>query len=187
MEDDAERLELGEALVERLLGLVLVVGQVVQVGEPEMAGVGEAGAHHPPIAGGDRRPAVARDQVRDQDEAVGEPAVRPLEHEALLVGADRGPDDLGRDVEKIGLEFAHEHDGPFDEARDLLDQALVLDQLQTLREGQRPRVLADDRLAPVGVEHDLGLQQRIDIVLVAADGDRSGRHEAVAPGDVSRG
>ncbi len=76
VEDDAERLELGEALVERLFGLVLVVGQVMQVGEPEVAGVGKTGAHHPGVAGGDRRAAVARDQVRDQDEAVGEPAVR---------------------------------------------------------------------------------------------------------------
>ena len=77
MEDDAKRLELGEALVERLRGLVLVIGKVMQVGEPEVAGVGKPGAHHPAIAGGDRRAAVAGDQIRDQDEAVGEPAVRP--------------------------------------------------------------------------------------------------------------
>ena len=68
-----------------------------------------------------------------------------------------------------GLEFAHQHDRPFDEARDLFEQALVLDELEPLREGEALGVGEDDRLAPLGVEHDLGLLQRVDIVVEAAD------------------
>ena len=121
VEDDAERLELGEALVERLCGLVLIVGQVVQVGQPEVAGVGEAGAHDARVAGGDRGAAVAGDQVRNEDEAIGEPAVGPPQDEAFLVGADGGAHDLGRNVEIVLFEFAHQDDRPFDQAGDLLD------------------------------------------------------------------
>ena len=122
-------------------------------------------------------------EVRDEDEAVGEAAVRPPQHEALLVGADGRPDDLRRDVEKILLELAHENDRPLDEARDLLEQALVVDEGQPLREGEGPRVLEDDRLAPVGVEDDLGFLERVDVVVEAAHVDRLRRHEAVAPGE----
>ena len=172
MEDDAERLELGEALVERLCRLVLVVGQVVEIGEPEVAGVGQAGAHHPRVAGGDRGAAVAGDQVRNEDEAIGEPAVGSPQDEAFLVGADGGAHDLGRNVEIVLFEFAHQHDRPFDEAGDLLEQALVLDERQPLREGEGLGVLEDDGLAPVGVEHDPGLPQGLDIVVEAPDGDR---------------
>ena len=107
------------------------------------------------------------------------------QHEAFLVGADGGADDLGRQVEERRLEFAHQHHRPFDEAGDFLEQALVLDERQPLRESKILRVGEDDRLAPVGVEHDLGLRERVDIIVVAADMDRRGRHEAMAPGHVA--
>ena len=58
------------------------------------------------------------------------------QHETFLVGADRRADHLGRDFEELGLEFAHQHDRPFDEARDLLEQAFVLDEFEPLREGE---------------------------------------------------
>ena len=58
------------------------------------------------------------------------------------------------------VERAHQHHRPFDEAGDLLEQALVLDQLEALREGEVLGVGEDDVLAAVGVEHDLGLLQR---------------------------
>ena len=166
-----------------------------------MARVGEARAHDAPVAGRDRRAAVGRDEVRDEDELVGEPAPtfsrvmaapghdgrrwRLAQHKTFLVGADGGADDLGRQVEERRLEFAHQHDRPFDEAGDFLEQALVLDEREPLRESEILRVGEDDRLAPVGVEHDLGLLQGVDIIVVAADMDRPGRHEAMAPGHVA--
>ena len=40
-------------------------------------------------------------------------------------------------------------------------------------------------LAPVGVEHDLGLGERGGVIVEAPDLDRLRRHEAVAVGDVA--
>ena len=184
VENDPERLELGEALVERLLGFVLVVGQVVKVGQPEMPGVGEARPHDPGVAGRDRRAAVARDEVRDQDEAVCEPAVGVLQHEALLVGADSGADDLRRNVEKVRLEFADQRDRPFDQPCDLLEQSLVLDEFEPLGEGEALGVGKYDPLAPIEVEYDLRLLQRLCIVLKPAHSQGSRRHEAMSEGHV---
>ena len=187
MEDNAERLQFGEALVERLLRLVPIVGKRGAINLPEVAGVGEAGAHDARVAGGDRLAAVAGDEVRDDHEAVGEIAGRVPEDEAFLIGADGRADDFGGNVEEARLELAHQHDRPFDEPRDLLEQALVLDELEPLGEGEAAGVGRNDRLAAVGVEHDPGLQERIGIVLIAADCDRLGRHEAMARGGIAGG
>ena len=75
--------------------------------------------------------------IGDQDEFVDELAVRGVaQHEAFLVVADGGADHLGRDRQKRFVERAHQHDRPFDQARDLVEQALVLDQFEPLREGK---------------------------------------------------
>ena len=111
--------------------------------------------------------------------------VRLPKDEAFLVGADGGADHFGRQVEEGRLEFAHEDNRPFDEARDFLEQRLVLDQRQPLREGEVLGVGENDRLTPVGVEHDLGLVQRLDIIVEAAHMDRRRRHEAMAPGHIA--
>ena len=66
-----------QPLVERLRALVLGVRQRREVGLPEMARVGEARAHDAPVAGRDRRAAIGGDEVRDEDELVGEPAGSP--------------------------------------------------------------------------------------------------------------
>ena len=54
-------------------------------------------------------------------------------------------------------------------------------------ERQALRVGEDDRLAPVAVEHDLGLGERGDVVVEAAHVNRRRREEAVAVGHVARG
>ncbi len=61
-----------QPLVERLRGLVLRVRQGREIGPPEMARVGEARAHDAAVAGRDRRAVVGGDEVRDEDELVGE-------------------------------------------------------------------------------------------------------------------
>ena len=71
VEDDAQRLQLLQPLVERLVGLVVVIGQGREVGAPEVARVGEPRAHDAAVAGRDRRAAVAGDEVGDEDEFVG--------------------------------------------------------------------------------------------------------------------
>ena len=72
VKDDA--FELAQALVERLCALVLRVRQGCEIGRPEVARIRKPRPHDPPVAGRDRRAAVPRDEVRDQDEFVGEPA-----------------------------------------------------------------------------------------------------------------
>ena len=117
-------------------------------------------AHDARIARRDRRAAVAGDKIRDQDEFVGELALRIAQHETFLIGADRRADRLGRDFEKRRVELADQHDRPFDEAGDFLQEPLVLDEFEPVSQREIARVGENDFLAPVGVEHDLGLFER---------------------------
>ena len=64
-----------------------------------------------------------------------------------------------RDGQEILLELAHQHDRPFDQARHLLEQALVLDEFEPVGEGEVAGVGEDDLLAAVGVDDDLGRLQ----------------------------
>ena len=70
MKYDAERLQLLEPLIQRLLGLVLIIRQRRQIRPPEMPRIRQPRAHDARIARCDRRAAVARDEVRDEDEFV---------------------------------------------------------------------------------------------------------------------
>ena len=79
-------------------------------------------------------------EVRHQNELVGELAFGVAQHEAFLVGADRRADHLGRDFQELRLEFAHQHDRPFDEARDFLEQAFVLDEFEPCANARLLRV-----------------------------------------------
>ncbi len=69
------------------------------------------------------------------------------DHKAFLVVADGGADHLVRDRQELLVERAHQHDRPFDQARDFVEQRLVLDQLKALREGQLLGIGQDDVLA----------------------------------------
>ena len=110
---------------------------------------------------------------------------RPSQHEALLVGADGGPDHLGRDGEERLLEGADQHHRPFDQPGDLLEQRIVLDEFEA--EGECPVAggMEDDVLPPVGVEHHHRLLELWHIVVEAPHGDLSRRHEAMALGRVA--
>ena len=110
---------------------------------------------------------------------------RLTEHKALLVGADGGADHFGRQIEERRLEFAHQHDRPFDQPRDFLEKTLVLDQGEPLSEGEVAGVGEDDRLAPLRVENDLGFPQRLDVIVETADLDGRGRHETMAEGHIA--
>ena len=158
----------------------------LQVALPEESRIGEASAHDLGVTGGDRRPAVGGLDVGDEDEAGGE-LVRPAaaQHEALLVGADRGPDHLRRDREEALRELAHQHDRPFHQAGDLGEQRIVLDKVEALGQRQVAGVVQDDVAAAGRIQHHLGRLQRRDVIIEAAHEDRRGRHEAVAEGRVA--
>ena len=119
----------------------------LQIGLVEELRVRQPRADDALVAGDDRRAAVARLDVGDEDELVGElRGLRIAHHEAFLVVADGGADDLLGDREERLVERAHQHHRPFDQPRDLGQQALVLDQLVALREGEGLRV-GQDHLA----------------------------------------
>ena len=101
--------------------------------------------------------AIARDVVGGEDEIGRQLARRIAQAEAFLVGADGGDDHFLGHFEEARVERAHHHHRPFDEAGDFLEQALVVDDGQPLREGEVVGVGADDVLAAVDIEHDLGL------------------------------
>src|SRR5918993_2022125 len=105
--------------------------------------------------------------------------------EAFLVGPDGGADHLRWNVQEGFIEGAHEHHGPFHQARHFFQQALVLNEFQTLRESQVPRVVQDHVLAPVRIEHHLRALQRRRIIVEALHADRARREEAVAVGHVA--
>ncbi len=182
---DIQRPQFGEALVQRL-ALVRKVRQRRLVGLPEIERVGQAGAHHAAIAGGDGLAAVAGDDIRNQQEFIGQPArFRVAQHKTFLVGADRGADHLVGNVQKTLVEFAHQHDRPFDQAGDLVQQALVLDQFQPLSESEVARVVQDDVAPPRRVKHHFrGLKPK-QIIVEAPHFERLRRHEAMAVSDIA--
>ena len=118
------------------------------------------------IAGDHRRAAVARLDVRDEDEAVGQP-VSLAQHETFLIHADRGANDFRRNGEEAFVERPHQRHRPFDEAGDLFQQAHVLDEFEPLREGEILGVMQDDVASARGIEDDLGALQRHGVILEA--------------------
>ena len=79
--------------------------------------------------------------------------------------AHRGLQHLGRQVEEVRADVAHQHHGPFDQTRDLGQQALVLDHLQTLREGLVVGLDPDVIGAFVGAQQHLGALQLCLVIL----------------------
>ena len=152
-----------------------------------MPRVGQPRPHDSPVARRNRLAPVAGDQVRHQQETVGQPPLRVAQDKAFLVGADRRADHLGRDRQILPLELAHQHDRPFDQPRDFVEQPLVLDQVEPMRQRQRFGVGQDDRLAPLGVEHHARALQRGNIILETAHLDRPRREKTMAVGDIARG
>ena len=89
---------------------------------------------------------------------------RVAQHEAFLVVADGGADHFARDVQKSLIERAHQHHRPFDQAGDFGEQAVVLDEFEPLRESELLRLGEDDVAPPLGVEHDLGPVELLQVV-----------------------
>ncbi len=141
----------------------------LQVGLIEELRIAQPRADHALVAGDDGLAAVGRFEVRRQDEALASLPVfgsRTTKHFWLLrmVARITSPGML----RKLFVERAHQHHRPFDEARDLLEQRLVLDQLEALREGELLRVGEDDVLAPLRIEHDLRRFQLGDVIVEPA-------------------
>ncbi len=94
---------------------------------PEELGVRQPRADHALVALDDRRAAVISFDIRDEDKAVRQRAVLSAEREAFLVLFERGDEHFRRDVEKVRVEAARQHHGPFDKPCVLVDQPVVFD------------------------------------------------------------
>ena len=133
------------------------------------------------VAGNDGRTAVAGLDIGDENELVGELSrLGIVDDKTLLVVADGGADHLVRNRQEGFVERPRQHHRPFDQPRDFIEQALVLDQFEPLRESEVPGFGEDDILAAGGIEHHPCVEQLRFVVLEAAHAEFGGRHEAVA-------
>lgn len=211
MEGHIQCIQTRHALIERLLqikteffrrcGQLIEVGQVMLVGMPEIERIRQARTHHLAVAIGDFRTAVARCNIGDKDELVGkrlyllmlrcwrsQPRSIALlaGDEAFLVGADGKADDFRRDGQKFFLEFAHQHDRPFDQTGHFFQKPVVFHQLKAGSEGEIMCILRNDFLAALGIENYESLFELFDIILEAAHLDRlTVAQETVAIGDIA--
>ncbi|MGY4411457.1 hypothetical protein ACVWW4_003193 [Bradyrhizobium sp. LB7.1] len=131
-------------------------------------------------------PAVGRLDVGGEDELVGQLAgLGILDDEALLVVADGGADHLFGDREIFCFERSHHDDRPFDETGHFVQQHLIFDELEPLRECQLLGVRKDDILARLRIEDDFCSLQLGLIVLEPAHAHRVRRHEAMTVGGLA--
>jgi hypothetical protein len=78
--------------------------------------------------------AVRGFDVGGEDEFVGQRAgLGVADDKALQVVADGGADHFAGNRQKLLFERSHQYHRPFDEARDFVEQHLVLDQFEILR------------------------------------------------------
>ena len=107
--------------------------------------------------------------------------------EEFLVGAHRGLQDLGGEVEEAVLDAAHQGDRPFGEAGILGEEAGVVDEVEAGSEGELSGVVGDPVGAVGRVEEDVGAFEPGGVVLEGGDGEGVGGVEAVAAGGVAGG
>ena len=144
----------------------------------EEPGVGEPRAQHALVAGDDGR-RVARREVADEQEAVGEPARVVRQREVALVELHREDQALLRHGEERGVERAGVDDRPLDQRRDLVEQRVGHDRRRVAGGALE---LHDDVRAAGGERRDhLAFRfQRRCVGIGRGELDRPVRQEAVA-------
>ena len=110
---------------------------------PEELGVGEAGGEDAGVAGEDGGAVVGGVAVGDEEVGGDAAGGGVAQREELLVGAHRGLQDLGGEVEEAGLDAAEERHRPFGEAGVLGEEAGVVDELEAGGEGELGGVVGD--------------------------------------------
>ncbi len=80
---------------------------------------------------------VGRRDVADDEEAVGEPAVRLEQRKVLLVRLHRQDQAFRRHGEELRVELAGEHVRPLDQRGDFVEQRVVVDRREAGRRGGR--------------------------------------------------
>ena len=144
-------------------------------------------AHHFAVTGRNRRAAVAGLDIRHQDKPVRELfRAGMFQNETFWLARIVARMTSGGISKKFRLELAHEHDGPFHEARDFVQQAFVLDEFEPLSERQGPGIVENDVAPPRRVEHHLRLFQRRDVIVEPAYRDPARREKPVSVRGIAR-
>ena len=116
---------------------------------------------------------------------IGELSLLAAERKALLVVPDGGDDDFGRHFQEVPVELTHQHHRPFDEARDLFQQAFILNHFEAPCESKVIGFGADGFGAGGGVNHHMGLAELCRVILKAANLNHLCTEETVTPGGVA--
>ena len=153
----------------------------------EEARIGQPRPYHARIAADDGAGIGGLD-VRDQQEAVQQPASRAFQREVLLVLLHGQDQALGRHVEERLLEPRLVDHRPFDQRGHFLQQVCRHQRLRAALRGGRGHQLGDALLARVERDDDLGVVTHLLRIAVSrADREFARRMEAVAKGAVTGG
>ncbi|MCY1242070.1 hypothetical protein D3C80_389130 [compost metagenome] len=144
------------------------------IGVPEIERIGQTCTHDLAVAVSDFRPAIARGDIRHQNELVRKRFRFALlaGDEALLVYADGQLNDFRRDRQKFFFKLAHQHNRPFDQTRNFFEKPGIFNQFKTGGESEIMCVLRNDFLAALGVQHHESLFELVDVILKTAHLDR---------------
>ena len=131
---------------------------------PEEAGIGQPCAQHALVPRNHGRTAIGGIDIRHDHEAGRQGTVRILNREVFLVGPHRRGKHFGRQIHEAVVNPPHQRHGPFDQPRDLVEQARIRGHGQAF--GPRPgaRALENRGLALLAIEHDEGGVQFISII-----------------------
>ena len=152
---------------------------LLQVFVEEELGVGEARADHALVALADFA-FVARFDVGDADEVLGEPAVRIQHREELLVGFHRRDQRFLRHGEEFALERAEHGLRPLDQALHLFEVVVGLARRAAGTRGGGIDLGDDAVAALLGIDQHLGGAQGVDVITRRADPHRTFVMETMA-------
>ena len=125
--------------------------------------------------------------VGDGHKSLNPAGFRVFHREELLMFLHRGLQNLGRQVQEVIRDTAHQGHRPFDKARNLGQKAFVFHQFKAGGEGEVLRALPDRGLTLGRIQHHMGAFEFHRVVVKPGNSKAAGREEAVAFGGVRGG
>jgi hypothetical protein len=150
-----------------------------------VARIGEAGPQHAFIAGDRGGAAVLRLDIGDAAEVWRGRTIGVAEGEVALVHPHRDLAHLGRQVHVGIVDTPQQRHRPFDQSRDLVKQARVVDRRDLPRPAKLGNAVADDAPAFVGLHQNAALAQFARPVAAGGYGEGTGSVKAMALGEIA--
>ena len=151
---------------------------------PEEARVGQAGRHHPLVAGAHAADGVVGTVHHGEEDRQHDPLA--LDGEGALVVAQAGGEHLARQLQEGGIELAFEHAGDLADGAQLAEQRQVGDERAAARRGPRRHLLPQPAHALGEADLDAALAQGRQVLGRRRDRERRRRERRVphrlAPG-----